>query len=286
MHNHDPFNDNPDIEQVQERPPQQAKPPFTTWLLWLLESAIAIALALLIWLDLWGPSGLKLILPSLAAVALYAAIKTLAVLPWFKQVDYVNLYAAFAAGLWLYRRLLGHLPLDGWLAYSWIPFLLLAPVLLILNWPPAGLWLNRLKFGNLTRYLSGLAVYGVRPFLVLYTLLHGVLHPHPTILYLVKRPARIVTAIILVGLFAAVVATVYIPLELAPQVSWVVLLWAVIPLVVWTLTAITWMGRRMGSLSSGPLSATGDLQGQRALIGMISVTTTLIGYFAEGTRDQ
>ena len=185
MSNIEPISSTMETKANEGGSPKKGLRLLLAWLLWIIQVSFALVLAYFVWGELGGPSAFGITLSVLSIAALYATFKNVAVLPFFKRVNYLILYAAFLLGLWLYRWLLQIILPDAWIPYWWLPFLFLAP--LVLKLPIIDLELASFVSLKLYNTLLSIALIGVAPLLIVYTILYGLLHPKQATSYIKQK---------------------------------------------------------------------------------------------------
>jgi hypothetical protein len=152
------------------------------WGWWIVQSFIAYLLAWYVWGGLiTTPSVFDTSLSLLSISALIGIIKS-GVTVFFKRVNYLYLYLSFFIGLKLAYWLLNLFIPKELLDYWWLPYLVIAP--LILELPVIGLGITKFISWNLYSNVMWVAVATVSPYIFLYSVIYFVFHPRKSISYL------------------------------------------------------------------------------------------------------
>jgi len=202
------------------------------WALWIVQSSIAYFFAAYVWGDLVkSPSVFDISLSFLSIAALYGIVKS-GVTVFFKRVNYLYLYVAFLIGLWLYKWSLNLILPTEWIAYWWLPYLFIAP--LILELPIINLGITEFIPWKLYSNLMWIAVATVFPYIIVYAVIFAILHPLKTISYLRKNFTFSAVLRITVGIAACSIAvkTIYNDLSFSVALLYGILTYFVIIVVV------------------------------------------------------
>lgn len=195
----------PTIEaQIEDGSPQKGFGLVVKWALWIVQATIAYFFAILVWGDLVkSPSVFDTSLSILSVSALYGIVKA-GVTVFFKRINYLFLYLVFYLGLLLYQWSLNLILPAEWLAYWWLPYLFIAP--LILELPVINLGITKFISWKLYSSLMWIAVASVFPYILIYAAIFGIVHPIQSFHYLKKNSLLSPALRILVGVAACTIA--------------------------------------------------------------------------------
>lgn len=190
--------------QIEDGSPRKGFGLVVKWALWIVQATIAYFFAILVWGDLVkSPSIFDTSLSFLSISALYGIVKS-GVTVFFKRVNYLFLYLAFYLGLLLYQWLLKLILPAEWLAYWWLPYLFIAP--LILELPLINLGITKFIPWKLYSNLMWIAVASVFPYILIYAVIFGIVHPIQSFHYLKRNSMLLPVLRILFGIAACTIA--------------------------------------------------------------------------------
>ena len=190
--------------KIEDGSPKKGFNLVVKWAWWIVQAFIAYFFAAYVWGELVrSPSVFDISLSFLSISALYGIVKS-GVTVFFKRVNYLYLYSTFFIGLWLYKWLLNLILPTGWLAYWWLPYLFIAP--LILELPIINLGITKFISWKLYSNLMWIAVVSVSPYVFIYAIIFSIVHPIQTVSYLKKKKVLSAVLRILVGFSACSIA--------------------------------------------------------------------------------